>query len=485
MIEKPRNRHRPIVYSMVIVLLMALAFVESTTPAYAELHNGKATIPTNGATIYVPLIYHEAFGAREQTMFGVQMYGNTGANRAAFPALTESGASWVRNELPWSGVEPNNTTPDAYNWGTVSNVVGAARDGNFHILLTFNFAPEWAADNTNGPINSANIPDFVEYVGAVVERLDGDGIDDLPGRPVVNHFQFYNEPDRRPAPDMRGGWGYDPEAYAEMLKAVAPAIRAANPNAKIVFGGLAYDWFEDQGGPYVREFLDGVLAEDAGDSFDIFAFHVYPPFAPNWTTLGPGLYEKTLYIKEKLAEYGLNKPLMISEAGMHSNDDPGYPMTEEWQARYVVKLYAQSFAAGVDMMIWFSMEDPPSWYPFKNGLITDENPPVRKPAFKTYRTTVDILDGVQFDAILDTAATGAANMQAYRFRDNAAGRTVYVAWIAPVTSAEAASLSVPAGQATVTTTHGQSSTVRDAADGVTDGQVSVTVTAQPIFIEVK
>ena len=36
-------------------------------------------------------------------------------------------------------------------------------------------------------------------------------------------------------------WGNDGDKYAAMLKAVYPAIKAANPNAKVVLGGIAYE----------------------------------------------------------------------------------------------------------------------------------------------------------------------------------------------------------------------------------------------------
>ena len=482
--ERHRQRPRRALYVGIFMVMVLLAPAKEFTPAYAAEPGRDATIPTNGTTLYIPLTYNYYHTSRAQTAFGTQMYGYSGFNLPEYGALNESGATWIRNELAWRSVEPENTAPADYNWNTVARVVAAATDGNFNILLTLNFAPDWAAESTNGPIYADNLDDFAEYVGAVVERLDGDGIDDLPGSPVVTHFQFYNEPDRSPAPDDRGGWGYAPEAYADMLKAVAPAVRAANPNAKIVFGGLAHDWFEEQGGPYVRSFLDNVLTQDVGDSFDVFAFHVYPPFAANWTTRGPGLYEKTLHIRDILTDHGLDKPMMISEAGMHSNDDPGYPMTEELQARYVPELYAEAIAAGVQTLFWFSFVDPPSWYPYQNGLVTDEDPPRRKPAYRTYQRTAQILSGTHGDGVLSTAETGDPAMQVYRLRDDAESRTVYVAWMTPIDGNGAAALVLPGAAATVTTIHGQTSTVNDANDGVRDGSFTVNVTAQPVFIEV-
>lgn len=67
----------------------------------------------------------------------------------------------------------------------------------------------------------------------------------------VRHWELGNEVDVDPslvAPNNGFGcWGdikdpyYGGRHYGEMLKVVAPAIRAANPAAKIWFGGLLLD----------------------------------------------------------------------------------------------------------------------------------------------------------------------------------------------------------------------------------------------------
>ncbi|MCB0156650.1 MAG: hypothetical protein KDD83_00845, partial [Caldilineaceae bacterium] len=95
-----------------------------------------------------------------------------------------------------------------------------------------------------------------------------------------------------------------------------------------------------------------------------------------------------------------------------------------------------------------------------------------------------ILSGTHGDGVLSTAETGDPAMQVYRLRDDAESRTVYVAWMTPIDGNGAAALVLPGAAATVTTIHGQTSTVRDADDGAGDGSFTVNVTAQPVFIEV-
>ena len=64
--------------------------------------------------------------------------------------------------------------------------------------------------------------------------------------------------------------------------------------------------------------------------------HYYPAFASSWTqTRGPGLKEKIEAVRTKLTEYGVEKPIMITEVGWSNI----YYGTDEIQGRYVVELF--------------------------------------------------------------------------------------------------------------------------------------------------
>ena len=274
-----------------------------------------------------------------------------------------------------------------------------------------------------------------------------------------------------------------------MLAAVYPAVKAANPQAQVVLGGIAYDWFEDQGGPFVRSFLDDVLDGRGWEHFDIMNFHAYPPFAAFWgAPNGPGLLEKAQAVRNKLNEYGLEKPLVITEAGMHSNDSPMLPMTPELQARYVVQLFTQSVAANIDVMIWWMLFDPGAGYPYKNGLVTDigstNGVPVKKPGYLAYQVVAHQLNGVRFDTVLPTTETGNADLQVYRFVRDARPRTLYVAWFGAVDTTQTVPLQLPGSQATVRNIYGATNVVTDGADGVLDGRITIGVSGQPVYVEV-
>jgi hypothetical protein len=319
-------------------------------------------------------------------------------------------------------------------------------------------------------------------MGALVERYDGDGYNDAPGSPVVNHWEMYNEPDAGPLADPER-WGYYGSQYAQMLAIANAAIKGANPAAQVVFGGIAYDWFEDQNGPFVRHFLDDVLAAGGGKYFDIMNFHSYPAFNYNWTDYGPGLKEKAAVIRDKLQSYGLNKPLIVTEAGWHSNNPANFPSSEEIQARYVVELFTQSFAADLPVMIWWMLYDPGGPY-WNNGLVSDGSPPQVKSSYLAYQNIVAELQYAHFTRALSDAETGSEKMEAYAFRDDTLKRITYVAWLNPVDTNDTLILRLPAATATIRSIFGSAYVLNDADDGDTDGHISLPVGGQPVYVEV-
>ena len=80
--------------------------------------------------------------------------------------------------------------------------------------------------------------------------------------------------------------------YAEMLQAIYPAVKAANPNAQVLMGGIAFDYFEDQGGTFVRSFINEVLQAGGGDYFDIMNFHSTQPLAKTGQKAGDRVARK-------------------------------------------------------------------------------------------------------------------------------------------------------------------------------------------------
>jgi hypothetical protein len=464
-----------------------LFLIVATLLLFSRRQGTMAVTPESSSAsqaVYLPLLVNRFDSTLGIPLFGVQVYGTN-----YLPQLSETGTRWVRVPIRWQNIEPVKTTPPTYNWGATDNMVRTlAEIPGMNVILTLEDNPVWAAEfgekGANGPILASEMARFRMFVQTAVERYDGDGFNDAPGSPIVRYWEFYNEPDNYSLP-WNVKWGPYPAKYADMLKNAYPSVKAANPNAQVVFGGIAYDWFIDEGGAFHREFLDGVLQNGAGPYFDVFNYHVYPAFG--WgENGGPGLYEKSNFLRQKLAGYGLYKPMFITEAGWHSNavTSGELPSTPSLQARYVVILFTQSIAADVDVMIWWLLHDVGAPYPFDNGLIMNDGPGTRKKAFFVYQHTVEQLRTTHYVRRLAPAETGSEYLEVHLLKDYTRNRDLYVAWRNPVDSNVGLPLSLPVGVATVYSMVGDKKTVTDGDDGVLDGLVTLQVTGEPIFVEV-
>lgn len=404
--------------------------------------------------------------------FGAQIYGGLTRRNPYHAWLEASGADWIRTTIPWMHVERNNTTPDNFNWAPIDEILAPAIEGCHHIIGTHADAPAWAASEPGGPINRTSLSELVQYMSALVERYDGDGINDAPGSPIVDYWEMYNEPDiSQELPGDGGGWGEYGTQYAQMLAAVYPAIKAANPNAKVLFGGIAYINFLDEGpqGMFVRSFLDDVLAAGGGNYFDYMNFHSYGEM-PTWEA--PAMLNRLAKMREILAEYGLTKPYVITETGWYSNLNSN----QEIQARYTTQLYTHGKVGGIQVLVHFTLADLGGDFPYDTGLVTSAdtgNPIAPKLAFAAFKTFQNMLERAQYVSTVPSKST----VEAYEFADVGAGRTIYVAWLNPANGTGQSAVTLPVRSVDLYDLYGNF--LRTESDD--DGTLTIAVTAQPVY----
>ena len=170
-------------------------------------------------------------------------------------------------------------------------------------------------------------------VAAAAERYDGDGINDAPGSPIVRYWSFYAEPDNgslsQAQNNHKGYWGHNPSGYADMIAGVSTAMHAANPQAVVMIGGLAYDFFEPTG-IFVESFLGGVLdalnlkTGGATAYLDAIAFHYFPINPGRWPTIREKTLEDSRGIMNSRGVGSL--PVIVPEMGYWSEPVPNAPI---------------------------------------------------------------------------------------------------------------------------------------------------------------
>ena len=326
--------------------------------------------------------------------YGVQLLGGESIP-AVLSLAQEAGIEWVRMYLSWSSIEPNNTTPDNYNWGGYDTKFTNLADAGLTPVVTVRGNPSWASDNPLGPIDPEDLSEFGQFVGALVTRYSVPPYN-------VKYWEFYNEPDNW---DRWGGNGDD---YAAMLKEAWGAVHGADPHGKVVFGGLSYEDVHWSGcraaGCYDFDFVPTVLANVGGPNFpyvDVWNYHFYRGLSNNWSP--PNVVGKGLHLQNRLPEELQDMPFVCTEIGHPwagsnpSNPDP--PYTHENAAEYVVQAFEQTRSALNDYGLnlwgsaWFTMRyyyggEENYW-----GLVSSSLDPY--PAYDAYKTMTQELAGAE------------------------------------------------------------------------------------------
>lgn len=345
-------------------------------------------------TLYLPIIVR-FYDPSYVSPFGITMYG--AVNEAeGLSKMKEAGSRWVVTVLSWSAIEP---TRGNFNWSSFDEKARNAQAAGMEIFVLFTGNPSWAAALPGGPVTDTQ--DLVNFVARMVERYDCDGVEDAPGSPCVHYWSFYAEPDNGDLERARWGkgyWGHNGEGFAAMLSQVSPIIHAADPRARVLIGGLAYDWFEEEGGPFVRSFLTDTLRAlnqlGGGDGqarrfIDAVAFHYYP-ISARW----PTLREKALEIQGIMERHGIGDlPLLVPEMGFWS--DPNAGSSEARQAQRLAQMFVRGLSVDLRMLAWFSVfDDGPGTE--AHGLFWDRDLNRPKLSYWAYQTLTRELRGARY-----------------------------------------------------------------------------------------
>ncbi|MCP5093979.1 MAG: hypothetical protein GY943_00345, partial [Chloroflexi bacterium] len=307
-----------------------------------------------------------------------------------------TGATWNRWPMYWNGIEQTSETPPVFHWafqdtavindiangwqinaillGTPSFYTTNLQSANMVMqqpdsALNTNFIQSATPLNVYEPIfnDSTDIPGpgkqindgnkWARFVYAAVNRYK-------PGGPLaqqegwdagvgITHWELWNEP------DLVSFWDGSTVDYARLLKVGYMAARQADPNAQILFGGLANDsnnlnFYNDVMAIYDAD----PIASTYAYFHDIVATHNYLYAWESWYHVWRA--------GNALSSRGLEKPIWLNESGVPVWDDypgpicePGSPfrasMTE--QADFIIQSAFYATYAGADNIFFFQLYD--------------------------------------------------------------------------------------------------------------------------------
>lgn len=260
--------------------------------------------------------------------------------------ITGAGFGWLKQQIRWESVEPQR---GAINWGDLDPIVANASAAGVKLLFSVVTSPSWArADHRpDGPPD--NYADLGNFIAAMAARYRG----------RVQAYEVWNEQNFS---REWGGGTINPGGYVELLKAVYPRVKQADPNALVISGALtptgvmdpniAMDdlWYLEQmyayQGGVLKTVCDGIGAHMAGYNNapeDWVDYHTVD--TPGFKSHPSFYFRRIDQLHDVMARYGDNKQMWITEYEWASAQPPvpaGYEWTTHLSEAQVADFYVRS-----------------------------------------------------------------------------------------------------------------------------------------------
>lgn len=312
--------------------------------------------------------------------------------------LKTGGVDSIRIPISWESVQP--VQGGAFNWSGTDSFIAAAVTARIEPFPFLSTAPRWAVpvDRRFGsasflPVRSGKQrAGWKQFVSQAVRRYGPRGTfwSENPGLPrkPIGAWQIWNEP------NFKYFVGHpNPAEYGELVKLSSGAIKAVDPNAQIVLGGLFARPIEatfNKKPPqayFASDFLDQMYKSTPGikSKFQGYALH---PYTGSWKNLTSRIEEVRRVLK---AHGDAGKGLWITELGWSS--EPPQPNNSfakgvAGQARELTGAF-RLFSANqrkwrLQRIYWFSIDDFAGICNFcgGSGLFASGFKP--KPAWRAY-----------------------------------------------------------------------------------------------------
>lgn len=242
------------------------------------------------------------------------------------------GIMTAREEFSWDTIEPSEGD---FEWSVSDAAIDAYEDAGISVdgLLTYSSA--WAAASEH---DAPDLTAWEEYVSAVATRYAG----------RVQAWEMWNEPN---SSNFFTGSSSD---YVDVVNAASEAIRAADPHAKIILGGLAGS---------DTSFLREVLPHIGVGSIDAIAIHPYRVIGDTFTykpeEIEDGLNTLAVDIDNVIAELERDgfsdMPIWFTEFGYPTH---AHGLTQKQQAQYLSRAYIIALSSKhVQKIFWYSLID--------------------------------------------------------------------------------------------------------------------------------
>lgn len=288
-----------------------------------------------------------------------------------------AGVQWGREEFEWDVIEP---TDDSFSFTAYDAVLAQYQAHDIDMLGLLTYSSDWASTNAGSPYAEFYAPEeaaWRDYVRTVVTHYAAD----------VPAWELWNEPNHS------GFWRSDLEDYATLVNAAAEEIRAADPSARIVLGGLSGT---------DTDYLELLLPLLDDGAVDIIAVHPYRHvdddfnYAPEQTVSGLNTLMTDLRTLHSVLErHQFDGNVWLTEVGWSTAAEG---LSRKKQAQFLTRLYAIALSQPrVKKVFWYALSDTStdtSIHDAHFGLLTKTY--ARKKSFRAFAFMAQRLPGYRF-----------------------------------------------------------------------------------------
>ncbi len=233
---------------------------------------------------------------------GVVVNGSAGFSPQGDGLIAGLGVGWVRTYVSWSEFEPSRGHISRQQVSALEAGLAGLPAGT-KVILDVVHTPQWESGSANLVTPPRHPADYARFVGAMARRFAG----------RVAAWEIWNEEDD----SLWWASGPHPADYAALLKAAHTAVKAADPHATVVLGGLT-------GNDY--EYLSKLYADGAKGSFDAVAVHTDTicSLVSPYEVLRNGRVDQRINrwaflgyrtVHEVMLAHGDNSPIWMTELG--------------------------------------------------------------------------------------------------------------------------------------------------------------------------
>ena len=337
----PRNR-RVVAVALAVVLFAAAAAVFASV-----VHKGKSgnsatpgtatTVGKNVQSNAIPGLQSDAFGVS----VGLQLFNEKDTDVDTDVAgIATLGAHWIRTAIRWDDIEPSSANVD--DWSKPDRIVADAQKHGIKLIMNITGTPPWARAPGAGNVEfPPDLHTYATFTGKIAARYKG----------KVAAYELGNEPNH-----LKSFARPDPKLYEQVLEFSYPLIKAADPDTKVLTGGLGGQ--QQKNGIVPGDvFLADLYRDGAKPYFDGVSYHPYTyPDLPSADSAKPG-WTRMLAARETMVKNGDGeKKIWVTEYGAPTGGPKSVDQNQQAAIMYdAYRLWSGYSWAGP--LCWFDYRD--------------------------------------------------------------------------------------------------------------------------------